>query len=99
MSAPLSAGALGDQSGSAQRRLDGLHEMFALPEVRAITCARGGYGCNYLLPGLDLELIRRNPKVFVGYSDVTTLRMLVSVTPARPHLVCCITPTESTSST
>ena len=60
-------------AGSAQRRLDGLHEMFALPEVRAIICARGGYGCNYLLPGLDLELIRRNPKVFVGYSDVTTL--------------------------
>src|SRR5512141_3469419 len=60
-------------AGSAQRRLDELHEMFALPEVRAIICARGGYGCNYLLPGLDLELIRRNPKVFVGYSDTTTL--------------------------
>src|SRR5262249_43823125 len=41
--------------------------------VRAILCARGGYGCNYLLPRLDLELIRRNRKVFVGCSDVTTL--------------------------
>ena len=36
-------------------------------------CARGGYGCNYLLPHLDLELIRANPKIFVGCSDVTTL--------------------------
>ncbi len=60
-------------AGSAQRRLNELHEMFARPEVRAIICARGGYGCNYLLPGLDLELIRQNPKIFVGYSDVTTL--------------------------
>ncbi len=60
-------------AGSVQRRLDELHQMFALPEVRAIICARGGYGGNYLLPELDLELIRRNPKVFVGYSDVTTL--------------------------
>ena len=37
------------------------------------SAARGGYGCNYLLPHLDLNLIRRNPKIFVGCSDVTTL--------------------------
>ncbi len=60
-------------AGSTERRLSELHEMFRREEVRAIICARGGYGCNYLLPGLDLELIRRNPKVFAGYSDVTTL--------------------------
>ena len=45
----------------------------AEPEVRAILCARGGYGCNYLLPHLDLELIGANPKIFAGCSDVTTL--------------------------
>ncbi len=67
-------------AGSAQRRLDELHEMFARPEVRAIVCARGGYGCNYLLPGLDLELIRQNPKIFVGYSDVTTLLTYINDT-------------------
>lgn len=60
-------------AGSVERRLDELHEMFRREDVRAIICARGGYGCNYLLPGLDLELLRRNPKVFVGYSDVTSL--------------------------
>jgi muramoyltetrapeptide carboxypeptidase len=42
-------------------------------DVRAIVCARGGYGANYLLRELDLEKIRAHPKLFVGYSDVTTL--------------------------
>jgi muramoyltetrapeptide carboxypeptidase len=60
-------------AGSVARRLDELHEMFRRDDVRAIICARGGYGCNYLLPGLDLELISRHPKVFIGYSDATTL--------------------------
>jgi muramoyltetrapeptide carboxypeptidase len=60
-------------AGSARRRLDELHEMFARPEVKAIICARGGYGCNYLLPDLDLEMIRANPKIFCGCSDVTAL--------------------------
>ena len=60
-------------AGSVRRRVDELHEMFSRPEVKAIFCARGGYGCNYLLPHLDLELIRANPKIFAGCSDVTTL--------------------------
>ena len=60
-------------AGSLERRLGELHEMFSRPEVRAILCVRGGYGCNYLLPHLDLELIRANPKIFAGCSDVTTL--------------------------
>ncbi|MGB7555069.1 MAG: LD-carboxypeptidase [Candidatus Korobacteraceae bacterium] len=60
-------------AGSVERRIHELHEMFSRTEVRAILCARGGYGCNYLLPYLDLELIRANPKIFAGCSDVTTL--------------------------
>src|ERR1035437_6098601 len=60
-------------AGTVERRVHELHEMFARPEVRAVLCARGGYGCNYLLPHLDLELIRANPKIFAGCSDVTTL--------------------------
>ncbi|MFI5115726.1 MAG: LD-carboxypeptidase [Terriglobales bacterium] len=60
-------------AGSLERRIGELHEMFSRTEVRAILCARGGYGCNYLLPHLDLELIRANPKIFAGCSDVTTL--------------------------
>jgi muramoyltetrapeptide carboxypeptidase len=60
-------------AGSVPRRVDELHEMFRRPEIKAVLCARGGYGCNYLLPHLDLDLIRANPKIFVGCSDVTTL--------------------------
>lgn len=60
-------------AGSLERRTGELHEMFSRAEVRAILCARGGYGCNYLLPHLDLELVRRNPKIFAGCSDVTSL--------------------------
>lgn len=60
-------------AGSVERRVRELHEMFRRPEVKAIVCARGGYGCNYLLPHLDLKLIRANPKIFLGCSDVTSL--------------------------
>lgn len=60
-------------AGSVERRVRELHEMFEREEVRAILCARGGYGCNYLLEHLDLELVRRHPKILVGYSDVTAL--------------------------
>jgi len=60
-------------AGSIERRVRELHEAFCDPKVKAVFCARGGYGTNYLLPHLDLKLIRRNPKIFLGYSDVTTL--------------------------
>jgi muramoyltetrapeptide carboxypeptidase len=64
--------------GSVERRVAELHQMFRRPEVKAILCARGGYGCNYLLPHLNLDLIRANPKIFVGCSDVTTLLTYLS---------------------
>ncbi|HEY7096169.1 MAG TPA: LD-carboxypeptidase [Terriglobales bacterium] len=60
-------------AGSVQRRARELEEMFLRDEVRAIVCARGGYGTNYLLSALDLKKIAAHPKIFVGYSDVTTL--------------------------
>ena len=60
-------------AGSLERRIRELAEMFARPDVRAILCARGGYGANYLLEALDLDVIRSNPKIFIGYSDITTL--------------------------
>src|SRR6266705_1329915 len=60
-------------AGSAERRVRELEEMFVRDEVRAILCARGGYGSNYLMGQLNLEKIARHPKIFVGYSDNTTL--------------------------
>jgi muramoyltetrapeptide carboxypeptidase len=60
-------------AGSPERRARELEEMFSRDDVRAIVCARGGYGANYLLKVLDLDTIRHHPKIFVGYSDITTL--------------------------
>ena len=60
-------------AGSPQRRARELEEMFVRDEVRAIVCARGGYGANYLLGELDPAKIAGHPKIFVGYSDITTL--------------------------
>ncbi|HEY1677551.1 MAG TPA: LD-carboxypeptidase [Candidatus Sulfotelmatobacter sp.] len=60
-------------AGSAKRRARELESMFERDDVRAIVCARGGYGSNYLLRELDWPKIKRHPKIFVGYSDLTTL--------------------------
>ena len=60
-------------AGSVERRTRELEEMFVRDDVRAIVCARGGYGANYLLKDLDLQKIKTHPKIFVGYSDITTL--------------------------
>ena len=60
-------------AGTIERRIEELEHMFANPEVRAIVCARGGYGANYLLPHLNAEKILANPKPFIGYSDNTCL--------------------------
>jgi muramoyltetrapeptide carboxypeptidase len=60
-------------AGSVARRVGELEEMFVRDDVRAIICARGGYGANYLLRALDWEKIKAHPKIFIGYSDITTL--------------------------
>ena len=60
-------------AGTLDRRVRELEEMFEREDVRAIVCARGGYGANYLLNRLDLEKIKAHPKIFVGYSDLTCL--------------------------
>ncbi|MGB6629844.1 MAG: LD-carboxypeptidase, partial [Terriglobales bacterium] len=65
-------------AGSVNRRALELEEMFVRDDIRAIVCARGGYGSNYLLPALDsktldITKITTHPKIFVGYSDLTSL--------------------------
>jgi muramoyltetrapeptide carboxypeptidase len=61
-------------SGTLEERLQDLHNAFADPEIGAIFCSRGGYGSNYLLEGLDLDLIRHNPKPLFAYSDLSVLQ-------------------------
>jgi muramoyltetrapeptide carboxypeptidase len=60
-------------AGSAERRARELEDMFARGDIRAIVCARGGYGSNYLPLTLDPMKIIPHPKILVGYSDITTL--------------------------
>jgi muramoyltetrapeptide carboxypeptidase len=61
-------------SGAADERLADLHAAFANPEIKAIFATRGGYGSNYLLEDLDLDIVRANPKPFFAYSDLTTVQ-------------------------
>jgi len=65
-------------AGPDDLRLRDLHTAFASPDVQGIFVARGGYGSARLLTGLDYGLISANPKVFVGYSDVTALHTVIT---------------------
>lgn len=60
-------------AGTDAARAAELHALFTNPDIRAIFCCRGGYGSQRLLPYLDPALIRAHPKVFMGYSDITSL--------------------------
>lgn len=67
----------GHVSRTVSERLDDLHAMFRDPEVRAVFCIRGGYGSMQLLDKIDYDLIRRNPKIFLGYSDITAMHLAI----------------------
>lgn len=60
-------------AGSREDRLSDLHAMFLDDEVKGIFCTGGGDSAMQLLSGIDWELIKKNPKIFVGYSDITTI--------------------------
>lgn len=68
------AGYLG---GSIEERVADLHAAFADPDVKGVFCIRGGYGSPQILDRLDYGLIRRNPKVFAGYSDITAMHLAI----------------------
>ena len=65
----------GFTAGSIDTRVDQLHDLFADSAIAAVACARGGAGIVQLLPHLDRELLARNPKPLLGYSDVTLLHL------------------------
>jgi muramoyltetrapeptide carboxypeptidase len=64
-------------AGDDSARAADLNELFADKNVDAIFCVRGGYGSSRLLPMLDYDAIRLNPKVLLGYSDITALLLAV----------------------
>jgi muramoyltetrapeptide carboxypeptidase len=65
-------------AGTLEQRVGDLHAALADPEVDGIICTRGGWGSAELLPWLDAELVRANPKAFIGYSDHTSLHTWLS---------------------
>lgn len=62
-------------AGTPPQRLADLHAAFADEATSAVMCLRGGYGSNYLLDGLDAQLIRKHPKPFFAYSDLTGIQL------------------------
>lgn len=64
-------------AGTDEERMADIHHMFSDPEVKAIVCLRGGSGAARLLDRLDYQLIRHNPKIFMGYSDITAFHQAI----------------------
>jgi muramoyltetrapeptide carboxypeptidase len=64
---------LGFLAGTDRERATDLMAMFADKRVKGIICLRGGYGAARILDRLDYDVIRRNPKILSGYSDITSL--------------------------
>lgn len=60
-------------AGTAEERVKDLHAAFADPSIDGVVCTRGGWGSAELLPLLDRDLVRANPKLFIGYSDHSSL--------------------------
>jgi muramoyltetrapeptide carboxypeptidase len=60
-------------AGQDRERAGDVMAMFANPKINGIICLRGGYGTSRLVSRLDFDVIRKNPKVFAGYSDITFL--------------------------
>jgi muramoyltetrapeptide carboxypeptidase len=65
-------------AGNDAQRARLVNRFFKDPAINAIVCARGGFGCLRILPLVDFDVIRENPKVFIGFSDITAL--LTSIT-------------------
>lgn len=63
-------------AGTDEERLEDLHNAFTDTEVDAIICARGGYGALRLVNKIDYNLVRNNPKIFCGFSDITILNAM-----------------------
>lgn len=68
----------GYKTRSIEERLSDLHKFFEDKDVNAIICIRGGYGSPQILDGINYDLIRKNPKIFIGYSDITAMHLAIN---------------------
>jgi muramoyltetrapeptide carboxypeptidase len=64
-------------AGEAKKRADDINKAFQDKSVQAIFCNRGGTGTSHILPYIDFSVIKKNPKILVGYSDITTLQIAI----------------------
>lgn len=69
---------INQMAASDVERRDELMSAFMDDSVKAVFCARGGYGSIHILPMLDYDLIRDHPKIFIGYSDITALHLALN---------------------
>lgn len=84
--APFLLSRYGYLAGRDQERAGDVNAMFADPEVRAIFAVRGGWGCARVLPYLDFDLIRANPKLLIGFSDITALHLALAARTDCPSI-------------
>lgn len=68
----------GYKSRTVNERIEDLHSMFGNTEIKAVFCIRGGYGSPQILDDIDYDLIRKNPKIFLGYSDITAMHLAIN---------------------
>lgn len=73
-------------AGTDQERAWDINAMFADEQVRAVFAIRGGWGCARLLPFLDWETIRANPKLLIGFSDITALHLAFAARAGFPSI-------------
>ena len=73
-------------AGSDADRAADVNAMFADKDVRAIFAIRGGWGCARILPLFDFDLIRANPKLLTGFSDITALHMAIAAKAGFPTI-------------
>ena len=71
-------GSFGYLSGTIEERVSDIHDFFRRDDINAISCMGGGHNSNSLLPHLDYNMIRENPKPFFGTSDATALNMAIT---------------------
>jgi len=64
-------------AGTDQERADDMNLMFKNKNIKAIICLRGGYGASRILDKINYKIIRNNPKIFVGFSEITALQMAI----------------------
>ena len=62
-------------AGADDERVDDFNEMFRNPDIDAIFCSRGGYGTPRMLDRIDYDLVKKKPKIFIGYSDISAINL------------------------